>query len=204
MAWIAAALGVIGVALAIWARVTLGRNWSGVVTLKQDHELVTSGPYAMVRHPIYTALVLMFLGFSLLFDSVSAWLGLAFICYSFWIKLKQEEALMGRGDIAMSEHRGSCHCGKVRLTLRDEPTEVGECNCSLCRRIGGLWHYCRPDQVSVEGEEVAYRQGDCSLDTWHCPSCGCTTHWTALDPHYERMSVLTSGRKSARPNLSTC
>jgi len=93
-AWIAAALGVIGVALAIWARVTLGRNWSGVVTLKQDHELVTSGPYAMVRHPIYTALVLMFLGFSLLFDSVSAWLGLAFICYSFWIKLKQEEALM--------------------------------------------------------------------------------------------------------------
>jgi len=89
----------------------------------------------------------------------------------------------------MSEHRGSCHCGKVRLTLRDEPTEVGECNCSLCRRIGGLWHYCRPDQVSVEGEEVAYRQGDCSLDTWHCPSCGCTTHWTALDPHYERMGV---------------
>jgi len=77
----------------------------------------------------------------------------------------------------------------VRLTLRDDPVEAGECNCSLCRRIGGLWHYCRPDQVSVEGEEVAYRQGDCSLDTWHCPTCGCATHWTAVDPNYDRMGV---------------
>ena len=89
----------------------------------------------------------------------------------------------------MSEHHGGCHCGKVRLTLRDDPVEAGDCNCSLCRRIGGLWHYCRPDQVSVEGEEVAYRQGDCSLDTWHCPTCGCTTHWTAVDPNYDRMGV---------------
>ena len=89
----------------------------------------------------------------------------------------------------MSEQHGSCHCGTVRLTLRDDPVEAGECNCSLCRRIGGLWHYCRPDQVSVEGEEVAYRQGDCSLDTWHCPTCGCSTHWTAVDPNHDRMGV---------------
>jgi hypothetical protein len=89
----------------------------------------------------------------------------------------------------MSEHRGSCHCGGVVLTLRDTPSEAAECNCSICRRIAGLWHYCPPDRVTVEGEGLAYRQGDCSLDTWHCRTCGCTTHWTAVDPDYPRMAV---------------
>jgi len=93
-AWLGAALGVIGLVLAIWARVTLGRNWSGVVTLKEGHELVTSGPYAAIRHPIYTALIAMFAGFALLFGSIGAWIGLALAGYSFWIKLRQEEALM--------------------------------------------------------------------------------------------------------------
>ena len=90
----------------------------------------------------------------------------------------------------MSEHHhGSCHCGRVRLVLRDAPSEADECNCSLCRRIAGLWHYCSPEVVTVEGEGVAYRQGDCTLDTWHCPTCGCTTHWTPVDPSYPRMAV---------------
>src|SRR3569832_536985 len=48
--WPAAAAAALGVALALWARVTLGRNWSGSITLKQDHELVTAGPYAAIRH----------------------------------------------------------------------------------------------------------------------------------------------------------
>lgn len=89
----------------------------------------------------------------------------------------------------MSEHIGHCHCGAVRLVFRDEPVEAASCNCSLCRRVGGLWHYCHPDLVSVEGSGVAYRQGDCMLDTWHCATCGCTTHWTAVDPAYERMAI---------------
>lgn len=89
----------------------------------------------------------------------------------------------------MTEHSGSCHCRAVRLTLRDQPNEAASCNCSLCRRTGGLWHYCAPDLVTVEGEGIAYRQGDCMLDTWHCGTCGCTTHWTAVDPGYERMAV---------------
>ncbi len=89
----------------------------------------------------------------------------------------------------MSEHRGNCHCGRIQLTLRDDPADVGECNCSLCRRIGGLWHHCSPELVTVEGEGAAYRQGDCMLDTWHCLTCGCTTHWTPVDPAYPRMAV---------------
>ena len=89
----------------------------------------------------------------------------------------------------MSEHHGSCHCGRIRLVMRDDPSDAGDCNCSLCRRIGGLWHYCSPGTVTVEGEAAAYRQGDCTLDTWHCPACGCTTHWTAVDPAYPRMGI---------------
>jgi protein-S-isoprenylcysteine O-methyltransferase Ste14 len=53
--WLGAAVTVAGLLFAIWARVHLGRNWSSSVTIKEDHELITSGPYAMARHPIYTA-----------------------------------------------------------------------------------------------------------------------------------------------------
>src|ERR1041384_7854622 len=59
-AWAAAVLCFIGLAFALWARVTLGRNWSGVVTLKEGHELVERGPYRFVRHPIYTGIFTMF------------------------------------------------------------------------------------------------------------------------------------------------
>lgn len=89
----------------------------------------------------------------------------------------------------MTEHHGSCHCGAVTLVLREEPVDAGECNCSLCRRTGGLWHHCPLDMVTVAGEGVSYIQGDRTLATWHCPTCGCMTHWTPLDPAYPRMGV---------------
>ena len=87
---------------------------------------------------------------------------------------------------------GSCHCGAVRLTLPEPPEDLGSCNCSICRRIGGLWGYYRPDEVTVsdpEGRLTGYVQGDASLTTWHCGRCGCTTHWSPNDPAYERMGV---------------
>ena len=56
-------------------------------------------------------------------------------------------------------------------------------------RIGGLWHHTTPDKVVTVGSGVAYCQGDCMLDTWHCGACGCTTHWTPVDPAYPRMAV---------------
>ncbi|MFM5895370.1 MAG: GFA family protein [Novosphingobium sp.] len=89
----------------------------------------------------------------------------------------------------MSEHLGSCHCGAVRLVLREDPVEATSCNCSICRRIGGMWHYSDPANITVEGQGTAYRQGDCMLDTWHCGTCGCTTHWTPVDPAYQRIAV---------------
>jgi protein-S-isoprenylcysteine O-methyltransferase Ste14 len=51
-----------GIGFAVWARAHLGRNWSGIVTVKEDHPLVRTGPYRVVRHPIYTGLLLALIG----------------------------------------------------------------------------------------------------------------------------------------------
>ena len=69
------AAGFAGVALAIWARRILGRNWSGEITIKADHELVRSGPYGVVRHPIYTALLAMYAGTAIVSGQTHALVG---------------------------------------------------------------------------------------------------------------------------------
>jgi len=82
-------------------------------------------------------------------------------------------------------HQGFCHCGAVKLTLPSTPTVATDCNCSLCRRIGGPWVYFEFGTVQIEGhpENTAeYIQGDRTLRTIHCRTCGCTTHWEPLDP----------------------
>ena len=93
-AWAAAVLCVIGLAFAIWARVTLGRNWSGAVTLKEEHELVELGPYRFVRHPIYTGILTMFFATALAQGHLSGFVGTLLMFASFWIKLRDEEKLM--------------------------------------------------------------------------------------------------------------
>lgn len=70
----------------------------------------------------------------------------------------------------------SCHCGAVRLEIAEPPVTVTDCNCSLCRRLGALWAYYTTDQVRVIGPTVGYVQGDRTLKTHHCTTCGCTTH----------------------------
>lgn len=83
-----------GLALALWARVTLGDNWSGQVTFKEGHELIRHGPYAHVRHPIYSAILLMLLGTAIAIGTLGALVGLPLILLGIWLKLAQEEALM--------------------------------------------------------------------------------------------------------------
>jgi hypothetical protein len=84
----------------------------------------------------------------------------------------------------------TCHCGAVRMEIDEPPEVVTDCNCSLCHRKGALWAYYRPAQVRrVAGDTVAYVQGDRTLETHHCPSCGCTTHWQSLDATSDRMAV---------------
>jgi protein-S-isoprenylcysteine O-methyltransferase Ste14 len=88
------ALTIAGCAFAIWARLTLGSNWSGRATVKANHELVTNGPYAVSRHPIYTGLLLAVAGTAL---AIGAWRGalaLIVILLALMIKMSQEERLM--------------------------------------------------------------------------------------------------------------
>jgi protein-S-isoprenylcysteine O-methyltransferase Ste14 len=91
---IAVVLSILGVLLALWARVILGKYWSDTVDVKKGHELVQSGPYAVIRHPIYTGLMLLFLGTAIAIGALGGFLGLIALFISNWIKLKQEEALM--------------------------------------------------------------------------------------------------------------
>jgi protein-S-isoprenylcysteine O-methyltransferase Ste14 len=89
--WLGFILTIAGLAFACWARAILGRNWSGVVQLKQDHELIVRGPYSIVRHPIYTGLLLAFLGSALAAGEWRALLATVIVAVSFWRKLRLEE-----------------------------------------------------------------------------------------------------------------
>jgi len=93
-AWIGAFLCVCGLVFAIWARVILGRNWSGVITLKEGHEFIEHGPYRVVRHPIYTGIVAMFTGTVVAIGYFGGFLGLLLVFVSFLLKLTREEDLM--------------------------------------------------------------------------------------------------------------
>ena len=88
------AIMILGLAFTVWARVHLGRLWSGAVTLKEGHELIRSGPYGIVRHPIYTGLVAASVGTALARGTISAIFGLVLICVVCLIKIRAEERLM--------------------------------------------------------------------------------------------------------------
>jgi protein-S-isoprenylcysteine O-methyltransferase Ste14 len=88
---IAVILTVAGLSLAVWARLHLGKYWSGRITLKVDHRVIQTGPYAWVRHPIYSGLSLALLGTAISLGTVRAFLGFAFILVSFLRKLAVEE-----------------------------------------------------------------------------------------------------------------
>lgn len=83
-----------GVLFAIWARVMLGRNWSATVTLKQSHDLIQSGPYRLVRHPIYSGMLLSFVGVILFLDSVGGAVGLGIAIAVYYLKARQEETIL--------------------------------------------------------------------------------------------------------------
>lgn len=87
-----AAVAAAGLGFSVWARVHLGEYWSGNVTLKEGHRLIRSGPYALVRHPIYTGILLGMLGTAVAIDEVRGYLSLGILTTSFIRKLRREEA----------------------------------------------------------------------------------------------------------------
>jgi protein-S-isoprenylcysteine O-methyltransferase Ste14 len=95
-ATLGAALTFAGLAFSIWARFVIAGNWSSYVEFKRDHELVVEGPYRWVRHPIYTGLLLAFVGSAWAVGEWRGVLAVAIVAVSFWRKLKLEEAVMRR------------------------------------------------------------------------------------------------------------
>lgn len=78
--------------LGVWARRHLGSHWSGEITIKVDHRLIRSGPYQFVRHPIYTAMLGMFVGTAFVSGQLHALLGLGMAVFAYGRKIRLEEA----------------------------------------------------------------------------------------------------------------
>lgn len=93
---IGASLAWLGTLLACWSRFLLGKNWSVSVQLKKDHELIKTGPYKIIRHPIYTAILLLFLGNVLIVGDYRGLLALGIVFISLWRKLKLEEKWLAK------------------------------------------------------------------------------------------------------------
>jgi len=87
-------LVLLGLLLAAWARWHLGRNWSGTVTVKEDHTLIKSGPYRLVRHPIYSGIALALVGTALAIGAAYGFIAAALILLGFVLRILLEEARM--------------------------------------------------------------------------------------------------------------
>ncbi len=92
--WLGWSLTVLGLGFAIWARVHLGGNWSGAVTVKAGHELVRTGPYRRVRHPIYTGVLLAALGAVFAIGERSCLVGIVLLIPALLWKIHLEERNM--------------------------------------------------------------------------------------------------------------
>ncbi len=92
--WLGAALTLAGLLFAIWARLYLGKNWSGLVTVKHDHELIRTGPYRFVRHPIYSGILLALVGTVVCRRNLWGFLGVALVWLGLWLKSRMEERFM--------------------------------------------------------------------------------------------------------------
>ncbi len=87
-------LTILGLAFSAWARDVLGRNWSGRVIIQVNHQLITAGPYAYVRHPLYTGLITALAGTALVSGDYGSLLGFIIAVNMFRLKARREEQLL--------------------------------------------------------------------------------------------------------------
>jgi len=93
---IAVCLSAAGLILAFWARAHIGQYWSATIALKQDHRVIQTGPYAYLRHPIYTGIILAFVGQLLVTGQYRGILGLGLIVAALVQKARSEEGLLSQ------------------------------------------------------------------------------------------------------------
>lgn len=110
VAVIGLSLTVGGLFFAVWARIALGANWSGTVTIKSGHNLIRRGPYRWIRHPIYTGLLISLVGTVMLQGELRAFLGFVLALFALYRKAKREERFLaeefGEGFAEHSRHTG--------------------------------------------------------------------------------------------------
>jgi len=87
-------LTAIGVAISIWARLSLGSNWSGMVTLKNNHELIRTGLYRWIRHPIYSGILLGMIGTAMIRGQLRGVIGIVVVLAAFYFKARREERFL--------------------------------------------------------------------------------------------------------------
>lgn len=101
-----AGLTVLGLGFAIWARYHLGKYWSGTVALREGHELIRSGPYSRIRHPIYTGMLVAVFGGALAVGRYRALAGFVLVLLGFvWKSRREEHLLAGAFGDKFKEHR---------------------------------------------------------------------------------------------------
>lgn len=95
---------------------------------------------------------------------------------------------------------GSCHCGAVRWTFQGAPESATACNCTVCRRYGGLWAYdYEGEGIQVSGPTSAYVRGN-AIGFHFCPACGCVAYWRALAPQEEGRRRIAVNLRLADPD----
>ena len=96
----------VGIGLAIWARYHLAEYWSARITIKQGHQLIRTGPYARLRHPIYSGIILAAIGSAVVIDQWRCVLGVCLVLIGYCIKARKEETMLTQqfGD-AFREHQ---------------------------------------------------------------------------------------------------
>lgn len=94
VAYVGLLLTLAGIGFAIWARFYLGGNWSSAVTVKESHSLVTHGPYGIVRHPIYSGLLLGLVGTAVAWREIRVLVAIGLVLAMYAVKVRIEEKFM--------------------------------------------------------------------------------------------------------------
>ena len=117
----------VGIGVALWARAHLGQYWSARITLKEDHQLIRTGPYARLRHPIYTGLDLAAIGSAVVIDHWRCVPGVTLIILGYVIKARREEHLLaGQFGAAFEEHRKHTGFLLPRCRVESEGARTGD------------------------------------------------------------------------------